>query len=103
MKKEKRQAAKAAGLIVEDDNDGDDENMDNYDDDDGGGDMKWGAAGLSSVSAIEGANANALEVPWSLDKPACCGRLSVAIPQRPRKLRKRQQTQFLKKCQRKEV
>ena len=58
LKKEKRQAAKAAGLIVEDDNDDDDENMDNNDDDDGGGDMKWGAAGLSSVSAIEGANPN---------------------------------------------
>ena len=63
LKKEKRQAAKAAGLIVEDDNDDDDENMDNYDDDDGGGDMKWGAAGLSSVSAIEGANANAAGGP----------------------------------------
>ncbi len=40
--------------------------MDNYDDDDGGGDMKWGAAGLSSVSAIEGANANAAGGPIEL-------------------------------------
>ena len=58
LKKQKRQAAKAAGLVVEDDNDDDDENM-NDDDDDGGGDMKWGAAGMSTVSAIEGSNANA--------------------------------------------
>ena len=80
LKKEKRQAAKAAGLIVEDDNDDDDENMDNYDDDDGGGDMKWGAAGLSSVSAIEGANAMPLEVhgPWT-SQSVHCSRLSVAI------------------------
>ena len=70
LKKEKRQAAKAAGLIVEDDNDDDDdENMDNNDDDDGGGDMKWGAAGLSSVSAIEGANPNSAGGSMALDKP----------------------------------
>jgi len=64
LKKEKRQAAKAAGLILEDDNDDDDENMDD-DDDDGGGDMKWGAAGLSSVSAIESANTNAAGGPMA--------------------------------------